>query len=96
MANTNLSTASFNCKGHSLDRIAYIKHLSNMYNIVLLQEHWYHSHEISSIVAQISNVQVYGSSGMEQSELLYGRPHGGCAILLNDALKCKFTPVPIS
>jgi len=86
MANTNLPIASFNCKGHSLDRIAYIKHLSNMYNIVLLQEYWYHSHEISSIVAQI----------MEQSELLYGRPHGGCAILLKDTLKCKLTPVPIS
>ena len=88
MASTNLSIASFNCTGHSVDCIAYVKHLSNMYDIVLLQEHWCHSHKISSITNQISNAQVYGSSGMEQSKLLYGRPHGECAILLKDTLKC--------
>ena len=33
---------------------------------------------------------------MNESELLMGRPYGGCAILVNDRLKCKFTPLPVT
>ncbi len=92
----NLSIASFNYKGHSEDRLHYVNSLCNTYDVVLLQEHWYHDHEIQALNSCIKNVQVYGSSGMDQSQLLHGRPYGGCAILINDRLKCKFSPLPVS
>ena len=89
----NLSIISFNCKGHSMDHIDDIKQLSSIYDVILLQEYWYHE---SVLASQWNNMHVYGSSGMEPSTLLIGRPHRGCAILISGRLKCKFTPLPVS
>ncbi len=75
---TDLSIVSFNCKGHNDDRLDYIKQLSSLYDVVLLQEHWYHDHQIVSLSHHIDNVQVHVISGMDKSELLMGRPYGGC------------------
>ncbi len=86
---THLSIVSFNCKGHSDDRLQYINVLASTYDVILLQEHWYHDFDLPSLANHISNVQVYGSSGMESTDLLIGRPHGGCAILISDRLKCN-------
>jgi len=92
----NLSIISFNCKGHSDDRIDYINQLVAAYDIILIQEHWYNDYDLPSLACRIRNVQVFGSSGMETSELLIGRPYGGCAILLSDRLNYTFTPISVS
>ena len=92
----NISVTSFNCKGHGDDRQEYIEYLTRVYDIVLPQEHWYHDHDINSLSNRIDNVQVYGASGMDQSELILGRPYGGCAILVKSSIKCKFTPIYVN
>ena len=38
-------------------------------------------------------MHVHGVSGMYESELIAGRPHGGCAILWKKSLSCKITPI---
>jgi len=45
---------------------------------------------------RIGNVSYHGSSAMNESEPLVGRPHGGCAIIWPNELNCKFDPVDIA
>ena len=49
-----------------------------------------------SKVKSVMFIYIYGVSGMNENELLTGRPFGGCAILISNRLKCTFTPVNIS
>jgi exonuclease III len=65
-------------------------------DILFVQEHWYFEHDIKLLQESIDNVQVYGISGMNNNELLVGRPYGGCAIILNNRVKCKFTPFNVN
>ncbi|ELT96286.1 hypothetical protein CAPTEDRAFT_185528 [Capitella teleta] len=41
------------------------------------KEHWYLDTDISKIAQYIDNVEVVGVSGMEDSQLISGRPYGG-------------------
>ncbi|ELT89262.1 hypothetical protein CAPTEDRAFT_212806 [Capitella teleta] len=41
------------------------------------EEHWYLDTDISKIAQYIDNVEVVGVSGMEDSQLISGRPYGG-------------------
>ncbi len=43
----------------------------------------------------LKDVRVIGISGMNESVLLQGRPHGGCAIIYNKRLKCSVVPVQL-
>jgi len=87
---------SFNSKGHRIDKIDYMKHLLTQCDVLLLQEHWYLERDIQLLEGLLGNVQVYGVSGMDDNELLSGRPYGGCAIVLSNNLKCNFLPIHIS
>ncbi len=51
---------------------------------------------ITKLCHHIDNVQVHGISGMDKSELLMGRPYGGCVIMIRDSLKCKFVPISVN
>ena len=33
---------------------------------------------------------------MDQSEIILGRPYGGCAILVKSSIKCKLTPIYVN
>ncbi len=100
MANTTLPSklriASYNMKGHARDRIDYMNTLLQSNDILFVQEHWYLSSQLSNLEASLSNVNVIGISGINESELLTGRPYGGCAIVYDKRLKCIVTPVELN
>jgi len=85
--------ASWNSRGHGDNRIDYMKKLLQNVDVLMIQEHWYFENDLNSIVNSMDGIHVYGTSGMDPSNLLHGRPYGGCAILYSKHLKCKFTPV---
>ena len=78
-----LSLASYNSHGHGAGRWEYIQKLSKQSDIILLQEHWLFEKQIDSITDHVEGIGVVGVSGMNETELVYGRPYGGCAILWN-------------
>jgi hypothetical protein len=78
---TSLSIVSYNCRGLSELKSSYIKTLKLKSNIVLLQEHWLADGQLQCM-GYIDDIFLYtGVSGFDNSEILAGRPFGGCAIL---------------
>ena len=77
-----LRIGSYNCRGfNSRFKKDYIAGLLNDCDIFCLQEHWLSSKQLSDL-SSIHDGFVYAAvSGFGDSEVLAGRPYGGCAIL---------------
>ena len=77
-----LRIGSYNCRGfNSRFKKDYITGLLNDCDIFCLQEHWLSSKQLSDL-SSIHDGFVYAAvSGFGDSEVLAGRPYGGCAIL---------------
>lgn len=90
---TKLCIGSYNSKGLGVGRIEYIKRLTEVNDILLLQEHWLFESGFGILEKEFSNMSVYAVSAMNEDEYLSGRPYGGCAILLKKSLKCGVTPI---
>ena len=88
-----LNIISYNMKGHAIDRASYVKSLLNVSDFVFVQEHWYLNSEITEFCNYFSHSHVVAVSGVDDDELLLGRPYGGCAILYKDSLAGKVHPV---
>lgn len=93
---TTMKFMSYNSRGHGKDRLDYIQHLMSNCDILFLQEHWFLEKDIKSLELYINDVHVYGVSGMNDHQLLVGRPYGGCALLINKNVKCSFSPLSIN
>lgn len=91
--NNSLRLTTYNSHGTGPGRLPYIASLCKEYDFVLTQEHWLFNDQISLFSDYIQNISVHGVSGMDDKELLAGRPYGGCAILWNRSLTHKVTPV---
>ena len=70
---------------------------SGVYDIIFLQEHWLNTDNITKLSAINTDYFVFGESAMikeNASTILYGRPYGGVASLVNKRLlpdcKCKY------
>ena len=93
LPSNNLKLCTFNCKGHNLDRIEYMRTLIKECDLLLVQEHWYLECNINKLESEIGNVNVIGTSGMDEQKLIRGRPYGGCAIVYRKDFKCTVIPV---
>ena len=91
-----LTMATFNSKGHGCDRLSFIKFLLEKCDILLVQEHWLFNNNISYLISSMNNVNVFGCSGMDENELVCGRPYGGCAIVWKRDIGAIFEPVESS
>ncbi len=78
----NLKIGSWNCRGHSDNRIEYMSKLMDEVDILFVQEHWLYENNIASLVNTMTDIQVYGISSMDPGVLLNGRPFGGCAFFI--------------
>jgi hypothetical protein len=58
-----------------------------------LQEHWGFADQLPSLEKQIGGIHVFGKSGMDETQHLMGRPHGGCAVVVRHSLKCVVQPI---
>ena len=84
---SELTLCSYNSRGHSDETVQYVKSLMTRCDVLLIQEHWLFNSELSDLESKIGNVFVTGISGMSDSELLKGRPRGGCAVVIKKDLK---------
>ena len=86
---------SLNTRGLAEDRIFYISDVLRQHvDILMIQEHWQFDGELQRTLSTVPDVQVYGKSGMNSEVLHQGRPFGGCAILVKNALACTVDVVP--
>ena len=81
-----VTLGSYNCRGYNSVKRDFIhKHLANV-DILFVQEHWLSDSQLPDLGNVDNNISFSGVSGFDNSELLYGRPYGGCAFLWQSAL----------
>ena len=92
MANNNsLQIVSYNCRGFNVSKKPYIKSLLPSTTIAFLQEIWLSDDQLGLLGDIDSNYSYTGVSGFDCSEVLSGRPYGGCAILWRSDIMAKIT-----
>lgn len=78
---------SYNCRGYNESKKEFVRHILSKVNILFLQEHWLSDSQSASLVNIDSGVLCTAVSGFDNSEILSGRPYGGCAIFWRSGLK---------
>ncbi|ELU11202.1 hypothetical protein CAPTEDRAFT_203318, partial [Capitella teleta] len=91
--NNHIRIASYNCRGAFGASLLFINYLVSQCDVLLIQEHWGLTNQLCDLESRLDNARVYGKSGMDESQPLVGRPHGGCAVIVRKDLKCSVEPV---
>lgn len=91
-----LRLCTFNSRGHSDDRIAFINRLFDEFkcDVMMWQESWHYDHELPRLSQSIYHAELIGTSGMDCSQIHAGRPYGGTIIGFNKKLKCSYDVLP--
>ena len=91
MDNTTLplTFASYNSNGLGVGRTEYISQLMNKCDILLLQEHWQLENQLDNLSSIFTGTHSHGVSGMNEREIVQGRPYGGVAFLWKESINCK-------
>ena len=71
--------STFNCRGWRSGS-NYVATTLNSLDFCLIQEHWLLTEHLGALDISDEFISI-GVSGMDSSNLLSGRPYGGCAIL---------------
>lgn len=61
--------------------LAYVDSILQYCDILLVQEYWLLTNDLSFLCNAGINISLHGCSGMPENVLLEGRPYGGVAIL---------------
>ena len=85
--NSSLVIGSYNCRSYNSSKDRFIDGILSKVHILFVQEHWLSSSQISSLDRLNPKFLCTGVAGFDSSEILAGRPYGGCAILWRSDLK---------
>ena len=77
---TRLRCCSFNCRGWN-SGVHTLNNFINSLDVCSVQEHWLLNDQLHKILEISTDFLSVDVSGMDNSELLLGRPFSGCAIL---------------
>jgi hypothetical protein len=84
---------SYNCRGYNQVKQNYISKLMTKCDFLLLQEHWLSDGQLTLLGNISSGVLHTGISGFDNTDVLKGRPCGGCAILWHAKLMASVVPL---
>jgi len=83
MANDKQSTLTmlcYNCRGYNVSKRGYVAELLSRCDILYLQEHWLCDDQLGCLSDICNTHYVHSICGFDNTEVLRGRPYGGCAI----------------
>ena len=89
----SITIASYNSRGLNQSKQSYISRLLNRCDFLFIQEHWLSELQLESVGRINSGVLYPGVSGFDNSDILKGRPYGGCAILWHSNLMASVCSV---
>lgn len=75
-----ITISSYNCRGFNNFKRDYLKSFFESSSIVFLQEHWLSEDQFGLLGSICSLFSYTAISGFGTSDVLEGRPYGGCAI----------------
>jgi len=90
-----LILSSFNCRGFNSTKSRYIASLMSHCNILFLQENWLADVQLSTLGDICPNLAFTSISGFDTSNVLAGRPYGGCAIIWQSTLLLSVCPLVV-
>ena len=90
----SFNVLSYNCRGFNKLKSAYIKSLLANCAVLFLQEHWLSVDQLRLLNDIDAEFQCIGVSGFDNSDILSGRPFGGCAILWRSDLSVTVNTLP--
>ena len=76
----SMKLLSYNCRGFNCYKSQYICKLLSMCDILYLQEHWLSEEQLCKLNSISSSHSAVGVCGFDKTEVLRGRPYGGCAV----------------
>ena len=93
-----LKFLTYNSTGLGGNKMEYIESLcdSLCIDVVMLQETWLTKENLLKLSNVHSDFMFCGTSGINENELLAGRPYGGVAILWRKNLCKEVTPIKVS
>ena len=85
MTSDYLRLCTYNCRG-SRSGSNYVSSILDSYDLIFIQEHWLLPDHLGALNNISDDFISVGVSGIDTSEVLVGRPYGGCGILLLKSL----------
>ena len=79
MSNSDIRVVSYNCRGWKSGS-PFVDSFLKRFDVYFIQEHWLLNEQLSALDFNSDFCSV-GVSGMTSSDLIVGRPYGGCGIL---------------
>ena len=89
----DFSILSYNSQGSGPGKLEYISQLLHDHDLVLLQKHWLMASQFGIYSQQIKDCYSHCISAMSSTEILQGRPYGGCSILWKKNLVACVSPI---
>jgi len=89
MSNCNanmLWVVSYYSRGFNDSKKHCIPRILSACDILFLQEHWLADGQLACLTTLSSDHVAVGISGFDDSDLLRGRPYGGCAFIRKSSL----------
>ena len=93
---TSLVISSYNCHGFNKLKTNYISSLLLKCTFLLLQELWLSDEQLKCLSSVSPNIAYTGIAGFDNSEVLAGRPFGGCAILWHSNVMARVSPLIVN
>ena len=84
--------ASYNSNSLWVGRTEDINQLMNKCDILLQQEHWQLKNQLDNLSSIFTGTHSHRVSGMNEHEIVQGRPYGGVAFLWKESINCKIRP----
>jgi hypothetical protein len=88
-----LSIVSYNCRGFNSVKSGFLNSLLLRCDILFIQEHWLSDKQLSDLNQINTQFLCHAVCGFDNSDILSGRPYGGCAILWRSDLRARIEPV---
>ena len=89
----HLRFCSYNCCGFNDSKKPYVASLLTKCDFLFLQEHWLSEAQLTCLNSISDDHLATGICGFDNSEVLFGRPFGGCAIVWRKNLDAHMTVV---
>jgi Reverse transcriptase (RNA-dependent DNA polymerase)/Endonuclease/Exonuclease/phosphatase family len=89
----SLSVMSYNCRGFNFVKSSYINNLLLNCDILFVQEHWLSDKQLPDLNHINAHFLSHAVCGFDNSEVLIGRPYGGCAILWRSDIQARVESV---
>ena len=91
--NKQLNIVTYNCNVFNDKKCLFIRELFQSCDFLLLQEHGQYKSRLDILSCIDENAVYWGSSAMDESVLLSGRPHGGTAIIWKSNVAYNVIPI---